>query len=80
MNIFVSGSLAYDRIMDFQGRFEDHILPQKIHVLNISFMVNGWEEKPVEPPGISPTAWPYWEKNPLSRPRPARTSTTTLST
>jgi adenosine kinase len=45
MNILVSGSLAYDRIMDFQGRFSDHILPAKIHVLNISFTVNSLTEK-----------------------------------
>ena len=45
MNIFVSGSLAYDRIMDFQGRFSDHILPEKIHVLNVSFTVNSLKEK-----------------------------------
>src|SRR3990170_2959936 len=45
MNILVSGSLAYDRIMDFQGRFSDHILPEKIHVLNVSFTVNGLQEK-----------------------------------
>ncbi len=44
MHIFVSGSLAYDRIMDFQGKFEDHILPDKIHVLNVSFEVNGLKE------------------------------------
>ena len=41
MRIFVSGSLAYDRIMDFPGRFVDHILPEKIHILNVCFMVNG---------------------------------------
>ncbi len=29
MQIFVSGSLAYDRIMDFPGRFADHLLPEK---------------------------------------------------
>ena len=45
MNILVSGSLAYDRIMDFQGRFSDHILPDKIHVLNVSFTVNNLTEK-----------------------------------
>ena len=44
MRIFVSGSLAYDRIMDFPGRFEDHIIPDKIHVLNVSFVVNGMKE------------------------------------
>ena len=45
MRVFISGSLAYDRIMDFQGRFQDHILPEKIHILNVSFMVNGLTEK-----------------------------------
>jgi adenosine kinase len=45
MQIFVSGSLAYDRIMDFPGRFVDHILPEKIHILNVCFMVNGLTER-----------------------------------
>ena len=46
MRIFVSGSMAYDRIMDFPGRFSDHIMPDKIHSLNVSFMVNGLAERP----------------------------------
>jgi adenosine kinase len=45
MNIIVSGSMAYDRIMDFPGKFSDHILPDKIHVLNVCFQVNGIKEK-----------------------------------
>ncbi|MFZ4438690.1 MAG: carbohydrate kinase family protein [Syntrophales bacterium] len=45
MNIIVSGSLAYDRIMDFPGHFSDHILPYKIHTLNVCFQVNGLKEK-----------------------------------
>lgn len=45
MNILVTGSLAYDRIMDFPGHFSDHILPEKIHVLNVSFTVNSLTEK-----------------------------------
>ena len=44
MKIIVSGSIAYDRIMDFPGYFSDHILPEKIHVLNICFQVNGMKE------------------------------------
>jgi adenosine kinase len=31
--------------MDFPGRFADHILPEKIHILNVCFLVNGLEEK-----------------------------------
>jgi len=45
MNIIISGSLAYDRIMNFPGYFSDHILPDKIHVLNVSFTVNSMTEK-----------------------------------
>jgi adenosine kinase len=45
MDIIVSGSLAYDRIMDFPGSFSDHILPEKIHILNVCFQVNGMREK-----------------------------------
>ena len=45
MEILVSGSMAYDRIMDFPGRFADHIVPEKIHTINLSFTVNGLAEK-----------------------------------
>jgi adenosine kinase len=45
MQTFISGSLAYDRIMDFPGKFQDHILPEKIHIINVSFTVNGMKEK-----------------------------------
>lgn len=39
-NILVCGSIVYDRIMNFPGKFSDHILPDKIHILNISFTLN----------------------------------------
>jgi adenosine kinase len=45
MDIIVSGSMAYDRIMDFPGHFSDHILPEKIHALNVCFQVDGMKEK-----------------------------------
>jgi len=44
MNIIISGSLAYDRIMNFPGKFCDHILPEKIHNLNISFPLENFRE------------------------------------
>lgn len=40
MSVIVTGSIAYDNIMDFPGYFKDHIMPDKIHVLNLSFLVN----------------------------------------
>lgn len=45
MAIYVSGSLAYDRIMTFQGNFRDHILMDKLHMINVSFMVNSMDER-----------------------------------
>jgi adenosine kinase len=42
--IFISGSLAYDRIMNFPESFSDHILPDKIHSLNVCFQVDGVTE------------------------------------
>jgi adenosine kinase len=40
MRLFVTGSIAYDYIMVFPGRFRDHILPEKMHVLSVSFLVD----------------------------------------
>ena len=45
MNIYISGSLAYDRIMTFPEKFASHILPEKLHILNVCFLVNDLEEK-----------------------------------
>jgi adenosine kinase len=39
MPILVSGSIAVDHIMVFRDRFQNHIQPDKIHVLNVSFHV-----------------------------------------
>lgn len=39
MKILISGSIAYDSIMDFPDRFRNHILPDKIHNLNVSFLI-----------------------------------------
>ncbi|MFQ5994324.1 MAG: carbohydrate kinase family protein [Acidiferrobacterales bacterium] len=39
MSALICGSLAYDTIMVFHDRFKDHILPDKVHILNVSFLV-----------------------------------------
>ena len=39
MSALICGSLAYDTIMVFQDQFKNHILPDKVHVLNVSFLV-----------------------------------------
>lgn len=38
MKILVCGSIAYDHIMVFPDYFKNHILPNKVHILNISFL------------------------------------------
>ena len=35
----ICGSLAFDTIMQFPDRFKTHILPDQIHILNVSFLV-----------------------------------------
>ena len=42
--VYIVGSIAYDRIMDFPGRFADHILPDKVHMLNVAFTVDSMVE------------------------------------
>ncbi|MBI3589531.1 MAG: carbohydrate kinase family protein [Candidatus Liptonbacteria bacterium] len=44
MKILVSGSIAYDRIMEYSGRFSDHIMPDKIHTLSLSFVADSFKE------------------------------------
>jgi len=39
MSALICGSFAYDHIMVFPDRFKNHILPEKVHILNVSFMV-----------------------------------------
>ncbi len=39
MSALICGSFAYDTIMVFRDRFKNHILPDKVHILNVSFLV-----------------------------------------
>ena len=39
MSVLICGSLAFDTIMTFEGRFSEQILPDQLHILNVSFMV-----------------------------------------
>lgn len=44
MRIVVTGSLAYDYIMDFPGYFKDHLLAEKQHMLSVSFLVDSMKK------------------------------------
>jgi adenosine kinase len=39
MSALICGSMAFDTIMVFQDKFKNHILPDKVHMLNVSFFV-----------------------------------------
>lgn len=39
MSALICGSMAYDTIMVFHDKFKHHILPEKVHILNVSFLV-----------------------------------------
>ena len=39
MTALICGSVAYDNIMVFEDSFKNHILPDKIHILNVAFLV-----------------------------------------
>jgi adenosine kinase len=39
MSALICGSMAYDTIMVFSGHFKNEILPDKVHILNVSFLV-----------------------------------------
>ena len=39
MAVLICGSLAFDTIMHFEGRFKEQILPEQLHILNVSFLV-----------------------------------------
>ena len=45
MRIVVTGSVAYDYIMVFPGHFKDHIIPDKMHILSVSFLVESMKRQ-----------------------------------
>lgn len=43
--IIVTGTIAFDYIMDFPGAFAEHILPEQLHKINLSFIVSKFEKR-----------------------------------
>jgi adenosine kinase len=43
--LIVTGSIAYDYLMEFPGDFSDHILPEHTHNINLSFVVNSFAKR-----------------------------------
>jgi adenosine kinase len=45
MSIIITGSVAYDYLMSFPGRFREHILPEQIHQVSLSFLVDSMRKQ-----------------------------------
>lgn len=45
MGVVITGTLGYDYIMDFPGKFSDRIMPDKIHKISLSFLVDKLEKQ-----------------------------------
>ena len=45
MNIVVTGSVAFDYLMTFPGKFTDHILPDQLHQISLSFLVESMQKQ-----------------------------------
>jgi len=45
MGVVVTGSVAYDYLMSFPGRFSEHILPEQIHQVSLSFLVDSMRKE-----------------------------------
>ncbi len=45
MSIIITGSVAYDYLMSFPGRFSEHILPDQIHQVSLSFLVDSMRKQ-----------------------------------
>src|SRR5258706_13636215 len=45
MTVVSTGSIAYDYILTFKGHFKDHILLDKTHILNLSFLVDDLQKR-----------------------------------
>src|SRR2546428_11705035 len=43
--VLCTGSIAYNYILTFKGRFRDHILLDKTHILNLSFLVDDLQKR-----------------------------------
>ena len=45
MTVLATGSVAFDYILTFNGHFGEHIMPDRVHILNLSFLVDKFEKR-----------------------------------
>ena len=76
MSALICGSLAYDTIMVFPEQFKEHILPDKVHILNVAFL-GGKEWPGNNPTKFSKAVRIYWDfvlRRDPSQPRRSRSA------
>jgi adenosine kinase len=45
MRLVVTGSIAFDYLMSFPGKFTEHVLPEHMHRLSLSFLVDSMDKR-----------------------------------
>ena len=45
MKVIVTGSVSFDQIMSMPGRFKDYLMPDKLHILNVSFLMETFRKE-----------------------------------
>src|SRR5258707_15526635 len=45
MKMIVTGSIAYDYLMSFPGKFTEHFLPEHMHRVSLSFLVDSMDKR-----------------------------------
>ncbi len=79
MSIVVTGSIAFDYLMSFPGKFTEHFLPEHMSRVSLSFLVDTMDKRRGGcAPNIAYTLALLGER-PRSWRRPVRTSTTTAA-
>ena len=57
MNIVVTGSIAFDYLMSFPGKFTEHFLPEHMSRVSLSFLVDSMDKRRAAAPRTSRIRW-----------------------
>src|SRR5256885_604971 len=79
MTVVSTGSVAYDYIFTFKGRFGDQIVPDKTHIINLSFLVDTMAKRRGGVAANYAYTLALLGHRPPCSPRPARTAPSTRS-
>ena len=60
MKLIVTGSIAFDYLMSFPGKFTEHFLPEHMHRVSLSFLVDTMDNGAAGARRTSPIRWRCW--------------------